>query len=160
MNKLFFKKAVIAGLIAGAVFLMLEMIMVPMFMGGSPWGPPRMIAAIVLGKSVLPMPPQPVTFDFGVIMAAVILHFILSIIYVVILGWLCRKLSIGTSMLVGGIFGLALYYINFYGFTAIFPWFEMARNWVSIFSHIMFGLVAVYAFKKIYEPVTVSSLRH
>lgn len=38
MAKLFFKKAVIAGLIAGAVFMMLEMIMVPLFMGGSPWG--------------------------------------------------------------------------------------------------------------------------
>lgn len=157
MTKLFFKKAVIAGLIAGAVFMMLEMIMVPLFMGGSPWGPPRMIAAIILGKSVLPMPPQPVTFDFGVMMAAMFLHFMLSIIYAVIIGWLCRKLSMGTSILIGAVFGLAIYVINFYGFTAVFPWFAMGRTWVSIFSHAMFGIVAAFSFKKLFEPMAISS---
>ena len=134
MTKLFFKKAVIAGLIAGVVFMMLEMIMVPMFMSGSPWGPPRMIAAIILGKSVLPMPPQPVTFDFGVMMAAMILHFMLSIIFAIIIGWLCKNLSVGTSVLVGAVIGLILYFINFYGLTAAFAWFAMGRTRVSIFS--------------------------
>ncbi len=156
MTKLFFKKVVIAGLIAGAVFMMLEMIMVPMFMGGSPWGPPRMIAAILLGKSVLPMPPQPVTFDFGVMMAAMFLHFMLSIIFAIIIGWLCKNLSVGTSVLVGAAIGLILYFINFYGLTSVFPWFAMARTWVSIFSHVMFGIVAAFSFKKLFQPVGVA----
>lgn len=156
MDKLFFKAAIIAGLIAGAVFILLEMIMVPLFMNESPWGPPRMIAAIILGTSVLPMPGQPVTFDFGVMIVAVILHFVLSIIYTIIIGRLCKNLSLGTSLLAGAIFGLALYFINFFGFTAVFPWFAMARNWISIFAHIMFGLVAVYSFKKIYHPIAIS----
>ncbi len=160
MTKLFFKKAVIAGLIAGAVFMMLEMIMVPMFMGGSPWGPPRMIAAILLGKSVLPMPPQPVTFDFGVMMAAMFLHFMLSIIFAIIIGWLCKNLRVGTSVLVGAVIGLILYFINFYGLTSVFPWFAMARTWVSIFSHVMFGMVAAFCFKKLFQPMTVSSLKN
>lgn len=34
------RSAAIAGLIAGVVFLVLELIMVPVFGGGSPWGPP------------------------------------------------------------------------------------------------------------------------
>ncbi len=76
MNKHFLKAAILAGLIAGVVFMMLEMILVPVFMNGSPWAPPRMIAAIILGKDVLPMPGQPVIFDFGVLMVAVMLHFI------------------------------------------------------------------------------------
>lgn len=39
--------------------------------------------------------------------------------------------------------------INFYGFTAIFPWFAMARNWVTVISHIVFGaVIALY-----YRPV-------
>lgn len=46
--------AVWAGVIAGAVFLVLEMVMVPMFLDGSPWGPPRMIAAMAMGEEVLP----------------------------------------------------------------------------------------------------------
>jgi uncharacterized membrane protein YagU involved in acid resistance len=157
MNKLFFKTAVKAGLIAGAIFMMLEMIMVPVFMGDSPWAPPRMIAAIILGKSVLPMPDQPVTFDFVVIMAAMVLHFMLSIIYAIIVGWLCKTLSMGNSILVGAVFGLAIYFINFYGFTALFPWFAMARNWISIFSHIMFGIVVAFSFKKLYQPMAVFS---
>ena len=49
----------------------------------------------------------------------------------------------------GAVFGLLLYVVNFYGFTAIFPWFAMAQNWVSIFSHIMFGVIAGWAYKGI-----------
>lgn len=60
MNNSFFKAVIIAALIAGAVFMMLEMIMVPLFLNGSPWAPPRLIAGIIMGKSVLPMPGQPV----------------------------------------------------------------------------------------------------
>jgi uncharacterized membrane protein YagU involved in acid resistance len=152
MNSQSFKASIWAGLIAGAVFMMLEMIMVPVFMGGSPWGPPRMIAAIVLGQDVLPTADQPASFDFGVLMAAMMLHFILSIIYAVIFGWICRKLSLGIAVLVGVVGGLLIYFINFYGFTAAFPWFAMARSWVSIVSHIMFGAVAAYSFKKLYQP--------
>jgi hypothetical protein len=42
-----------------------------------------------------------------------------------------------------------LYLINFYGFTAVFPWFAMARNWVSVFAHIIFGAVAGLAYNRI-----------
>lgn len=41
MTKHDWKAAIWAGIIAGAVFMMLEMIMVPLSLGGSPWGPPR-----------------------------------------------------------------------------------------------------------------------
>ncbi len=155
MDKNFFKAAVIAGLIAGAVFMMLEMIMVPIFMNGSPWGPPRMIAAIIMGKSVLPMPGEAVTFNFGVMMVAIMLHFVMSIIYAIILGWFCKKLRLGTAIIVGAVFGLALYFINFFAFTGVFPWFAMARNWVTVTTHLIFGIVAGYSFYKIYQPVPV-----
>jgi hypothetical protein len=76
------RAGVYAGLIAGVVFLILEMGMVWLFMGESPWAPPRMIAAIVLGEGVLPMPPdKPATFSLGIVMTAMIIHFVLSIIY-------------------------------------------------------------------------------
>jgi hypothetical protein len=43
-------------------------------------------------------------------------------------------------------FGLAIYVVNFYGFTALFPWFADARGWIAILSHAVFGLVlgAIY----------------
>lgn len=55
------------------------------------------IAAIILGKHVLPMPPQSVIFDFGVMVATMILHFMMSIVYAIIIGRLCKKLNVGTS---------------------------------------------------------------
>lgn len=146
------KAAVWAGLIAGLVFMMLEMIMVPLFLGGSPWGPPRMIAAIALGGSVLPNPPPPPTFDFGVIMTAVVVHLILSIVFAIALAFVIRRMELGMALLVGAAFGLVLYFVNFYGFTAVFPWFAMARNWVSIFSHIVFGAVAAWVYLRLVRP--------
>ncbi len=139
------KAAIMAGLIAGAVFMMLEMIMVPLFMpDGSPWGPPRMIAAIGMGKEVLP---PPATFALMPVMVAMIIHFPLSIIFAVILAFMISRFGLGIAVLIGAVFGLALYFVNFYGFTAIFPWFAMARGWVSIFAHIVFGAAAAWAYK-------------
>jgi len=65
-TQLDWKAAVWAGVIAGLVFLILEMIMVPVFANGSPWGAPRMMAAIVMGQGVLP---PLVTFDTVILMA-------------------------------------------------------------------------------------------
>jgi hypothetical protein len=138
------RAAIWSGVIAGAVFLMLEMVMVPLFLGESAWGPPRMIAAIVLGQGVLP---PPATFDFGILMVAMMVHFMLSILYALIGGAIFERMPMGTAIIVGALLGLLLYAINFHGFAAVFEWFAMARNWVSIFAHAMFGLVAAWAYK-------------
>ncbi|MGI8495642.1 MAG: hypothetical protein ACR2L1_10090 [Pyrinomonadaceae bacterium] len=137
-------KAILAGLIAGAIFMVLEMMLVPLIGGGSPWGPPRMIAAIGMGKDVLP---PPADFALVPLMVAMIIHFILSMIFGVILAFAISRFSVGIAVLIGAIFGLALYFVNFYGFTAIFPWFAMARNGITIFTHIVFGAVAAYIYK-------------
>jgi len=142
------KAAVGAGMIAGFIFLALEMFMVPVYGGGSAWGPPRMMAAIVLGKSVLP---PPATFDVGVIIVALGLHLALSVVYTVVFALAVSRLNRGLALAIGGIGGLILYLVNFYGFTLLFPWFAMARNWISIFGHIVFGLVAALAFMTIRE---------
>lgn len=141
--------AVWAGLIGGAAFMMLEMIMVPVFGGGSAWGPPRLIAAIIMGKGVLP---PPATFDIGVLMGAMAVHFPLSIIFALVLAWVVARFDTGVAVLVGAGFGLMLYLVNFYGFTAIFPWFAMARNWITIVTHIMFGVIAVAVYKQMAKP--------
>lgn len=138
------RAAVLAGLFSGFVFLILELIMVPVFMGGSPWGPPRMIAAIAMGEGVLP---PPASFDLGVVLVAMLVHFPLSIVYAIVLAFLIHRMDMGVALGAGAVFGLALYLINFYGLTAVFPWFAEGRNWVSIFAHIVFGLAAAWAYK-------------
>ncbi|MGI8548860.1 MAG: hypothetical protein ACR2M1_16305 [Gemmatimonadaceae bacterium] len=135
--------AIWSGLIAGVAFLMLEMIMVPAFLGKSMWGPPRMIGAIVLGKGVLP---PPATFDAGVVITALAVHLIFSIIFMLILAWIIYRMDFGAALGIGALFGLALYFINFYLLTGIFPWFAMARSWVSLFTHTVFGLVGAWAY--------------
>ena len=135
--------AVIAGLIAGAVFLMLEMLMVPMFLAGSPWGPPRMIAAMVMGPDVLP---PPASFDLVILMVAMMIHIVLSIVLALVFALLAKGRPMTTTIMVGAVFGLVLYLVNFYGMTAVFPWFAEARNWVSLFAHVMFGVVLGWAY--------------
>jgi hypothetical protein len=137
------KAGVYAGLIAGVVFLILEMSMVWLFMGESPWAPPRMIAAMVLGKDVLPMPDKPATFGFGVVVMAMIIHFVLAIIYGLIgAAIVANRMGYGAAIGLGALAGLVIYLINFYPIAnALFPWFAMARNWISIFAHIVFGAV-------------------
>lgn len=146
MDNKFWKSAVWAGVIAAVVMLMLELIMNPLFLGSPIWGPPRMMAAILLGKGVLP---PPASFSVEMLLGAMAVHGALSIIFAIILSFIIKKLSLTVAVLIGAIFGLALYFINFYGFTSIFPWFANARNWVQIVIHILFGIVSAWAFKSI-----------
>lgn len=131
------KTGAYAGLIAGAVFMMMEMGLVAMA-GDSPWGPPRMIAAIVMGEGVLP---PPATFDLMILMAAMAVHFMLSIVIGLVFALVARRFGLVMAVVAGAVVGLGLYVVNFYGFTAIYPWFAMARNTISIVSHIAFGVV-------------------
>lgn len=131
------KAGALAGLIAGVVFMMMEMGLVAMA-GDSPWGPPRMIAAIVLGEGVLP---PPATFDLMILMSAMAVHLMLSIVIGVGFTLVARRFGLVMAVVAGAVVGLGLYVVNFYGFTTIFPWFAMARNTISIASHIAFGVV-------------------
>ncbi|MCJ8163220.1 hypothetical protein MKJ04_00090 [Pontibacter sp. E15-1] len=151
MKAINMKAAVLAGIIAGLIFLVLEMVMVPLFLGGSPWGPPRMIGAIALGKGVLP---PPATFDIGVVLVAIVLHMILSIVYAAVIGFLVKGMTLTKALAVGAVIGLVIYFVNFYVMTGIFPWFAMARNWVSAFAHVSFGIGAAWAYKGLQEHHT------
>lgn len=138
--------AIWAGLIAGLVFMMLEMLLVHFFEPMSMWAPPRMIAAMALGRDVLP-PPD--TFNITIFIVAMMIHFPLSMVYAITLGWVVSRsdMSLSAAILAGTVFGLAIYVVNAYGFTVLFPWFANARGWIAIVSHAMFGFVlgGVYA---------------
>lgn len=132
------KAALAAAVVAGIVFMMLEMILVPVFAGGSPWGPPRMIAAIGMGKGVLP---PPATFDIVIMMVAMAIHFGLSVVFAFVFAFIARGRAMGMAIGLGVVFGLVVYLVSFYGMSAIFPWFAMARGWIPIFAHVVYGAV-------------------
>lgn len=140
------KPVVIAGILAGIAFLMAEMIMLSMS-GQSPFGPPRMMAAMVMGPEVLP---PPATFDLMIMMVAMMVHMVLSIMSAFVFGLIYTRMgrSLPKALTLGAVFGLIMYFVAFYLGTAIWPWFEMARGLISIIGHVIFGFVLGWAFHK------------
>jgi ABC-type sulfate transport system permease subunit len=142
-----------AGVIAGLVFLMLEMVLVWMAQGQSPFGPPHMMAAMVLGKEVLPPPDTWAPFDLKIVMTAMMIHFPVSIAYGLLGAWLVHRFDWAGGLMIGAALGLAIYIVNFYMIApVVFPWFEMGRNWIGAFSHLMFGAVLAGAYIALRRP--------
>jgi hypothetical protein len=53
------------------------------------------------------------------------------------------------ATLTGGAFAVAVYLINFYAMTRLFPWSVEARNWTNVFVHIAFGIVAANLYMRL-----------
>ena len=144
MRQIDWPAAIWASVIAGIVFAVLEVALVSMVQGKSIWVPLHMIAAIVLGPGAMAAPD---TFDLAVVATAVALHIVLAIVYGIILAFIIMRMDTGIAVLVGALYGLALYFINFYGFTKWFPWWAQARDWVSVFTHIVQSGLTAYLYK-------------
>ncbi len=134
------RAAVLAGIVAGAVFLVLQIaILVSLTGGSSPWVVLRMIAAMVMGQGVLP---PPATFDPGITVVALLINFVLSILFALLIAFVLHRWGLLVGIFGGALFGLALYAINYYTFTLFFPWFFPMRSWLIVLSHIVFGATA------------------
>ena len=105
----------------------------------------RLTAALLMGSAVLP---PPSTGQWDVLLVAALIHFALSIAYALILALIFAQvparlgghLHTGPALIAGAVYGLAIYGINLYGLTAFFPWFAVARDWVTLATHLVFGL--------------------
>jgi hypothetical protein len=104
----------------------------------------RLTAAIVMGPGVLP---PPATFDGSLMLIATLVHFALSIAYGLALSLFIARMSMAPALLAGAAFGACLYAINMYGFTLIFPWFAVARDWITAATHVVFGVIAAFVYK-------------
>lgn len=138
------KAAIIAGLVAGAALAAVGMILNLAVLGGLDVQQIRMTAAVVLGDRVLSPEAR---FDTPILLAAVAVHFALSILFTAVLAALVLRLKVGAAELIGLVFGFLLYAVNFYVLVELFPWFREGRGWIAIVSHLVFGLVAVLEYK-------------
>lgn len=139
--------AVCAGIVAGVLSTVVQISLWSVFSDALPtllFRDARLAAAIVMGRGVLP---PPASFDWSVILVATLIHVALSIAYGLILSWVISGLGAPLSLLAGAMFGLFVYVINMYGFTTVFPWFEAARDWITVVAHLAFGIVAAAAYK-------------
>lgn len=139
--------AAVAGFVACAFFSAVEMLIVLMVTGQSPWVPPRMVAAIVMGQGVLP---PPVSFDVAIVATALIVHAAIGVVLGLALGAIVAPFrldsDVATISIAGAVFGLIVYGFNFYVMTRFFPWFAESRNWMMVLGHVIFGAFAGYMY--------------
>jgi hypothetical protein len=136
-----------AGVIAGTLATLVQVLLWLIFTEDFPailFRDARLTAALLLGRSVLP---PPATFDAGIMLAATLVHFSLSILYAAMLAPFAVRLGSVPALLSGAVFGAALYIVNLYGFTAIFSWFAQARGWITLVAHVMFGVTIISAYR-------------
>src|SRR5262245_46267096 len=75
--------AAVAGLVAGAVLMVLELAW-SASMAESPWRIPRMVAALVMGDQTL----EPATFSLGVVTLALFIHYLLGVLFGLSIGFI------------------------------------------------------------------------
>ena len=131
------RAAFIAGLVAGLVFLIAEMLGQALIVGQSPWIYPHYTGALILGTDVLLDDISAISVIVGVL-----LHFVISVIYTLVLAAIIHEWELPVGVIVGLLFGLAVYAINHFTFTRFFPWFYPINNWLEIATHLLFGLTA------------------
>lgn len=127
-----------AGFLSGLLFLAVNMLLTSVYVG-SPWVVVRLVASVVMGKSVLP---PPATFDVTIFLVALVVHLVLSIGFACLIAYVLHRWGLIVGLLGGAVLGLALYAINFYTISFFFPWFFPMRSWIMALSHALFGACA------------------
>jgi hypothetical protein len=127
-----------AGIIAGIAFFLLQMALTARLLG-TPWIFPRMTAAIVLGRGVLP---PPATFDAGVVAVAIAIHMLLALAYTALIAFVLHRWGLLVGVVGGALLGLALYVINYWTLAGLFPWFLDLKSGIALVSHVVFGALA------------------
>lgn len=141
--------AAVAGLAAGAALMVAELIWAALVVGANPWVISHRVAAILLGHGAL----QSGEFDAGVVAAALVTHYALGVVFGLVLGWIIAgfhwERRLATTLLIGLVFGAALYLVDFHVMTSVFPWMAALRGWTTLLAHGLFGLVAALMYWKL-----------
>ena len=135
-----------AGLVGGAVLMVLELLWSTTVTGASPWRTSHLVAAIALGPDAL----QSSAFSLGVVAVALATHYVLGIVFGVVLGTIIAgfhyEANAGVLQVIGLVFGGALYLLNFHGMATFFPWIADLRGWATFIGHLIFGLSVVLTY--------------
>ncbi len=151
------RAALWAGVISGIIFLLINMLLTHFYVG-SAWVSVRLVASVILGASALP---PPASFNLGIFLVALAVHLPLSVAFASVIAAILHRWGLFVGIVGGGVFGLALYLINFYTLTFFFPWFFPMRSWIMAVSHILFGACAggIYEALEVerFEPVEANA---
>jgi hypothetical protein len=89
-------------------------------------------------------------FDLGVVALALFIHYLLGVVFAIILAFIIDgfhyESSPGMLQLFGVVFGAALYLLNFHGMSNFFPWIAELRGWGTFIGHLVFGLTVALTY--------------
>ncbi len=97
---------------------------------------PRLIATIALGSDALD--PGQVS-DAQALGVGLAVHLGLGLAFSLLISITLHRWGFWVGLIGGGLFGLALYFINTYTMSRFFPEFEYFRSWFLLGFHVLFG---------------------
>jgi hypothetical protein len=122
--------AVYAGLLAGAIFLIVN--------HGLPWFTSGLVSPSVMGRDVKP----PETIDGAATMQMMGLHLVLSVLYALVLAPFANIFHRMAAVWIGGLVGAALYAMNYLAFEYLLGRGPAQNELATALTHIAFGMVA------------------
>lgn len=149
--------AVVAGLAAGALLMVLDLVWPLLFGNGDPWGTSHKIAALVLGEQAL----QSSGFDLAVVATALVIHYSLGVLSGLVIGAAIAAMhwegSLVMTQVVGYGFGVIVYFVNFYVLPRLFPWFYDMQGEATFLGQLAFGLCAALVYRKLSRATTTTT---
>ncbi len=134
--------AVVAGIGAGAVLMVFELLWSATLGDIGPWRLSRMVAALVMGPQALASS----EFHVGLVGLALLIHYLLGIVSGLVIGVVIAgfhyESSLGMMLLIGAVFGALIYLVNFHALTRLYPWFVELRSYGAWIGHLAFGMSA------------------
>jgi hypothetical protein len=129
-----------AGLIAGAILLFAPR--------GTPWSSVTFFTPIIMGRSLPAGETMPLILVW-------LIHLGISILYGGIISGFVSHLTRARAVWLGGIIGLALYFVNLLAVSLF--WKELRGNEISVvFTHIVFGLIAAGAYRGLLQRKAIA----
>lgn len=142
-----------AGIVSGLLFLLLYLFLMPLAVGGDASVLLQYLASIVLGPETVLSASTPL-----VVSTALIVHFVLAMIWAVLITIVIHRWGMIVGILLGGLLGLAIYGINFFSFILFFPWFWPLNSTLFALIHVVFGALVggIYEYLEVeyFEPIT------
>ena len=129
-----------AGLLAGAVFLLLEYVSAAVLDAASPMGP-----AYVTLHSILNLAPGSTTDPY--LITVLFVHFGLSLATTLVLAYLVRHVVRYWAVTLGTVYGLLLYGINFFVFAMWLPDLTAANDLFMLVDYMIYGGLAAWAYQ-------------
>ena len=145
------RAVLISGVVAGTLFLLTDVLLAPRLLQVDAALLLRYFAALVLGSKVLTQTGS------DMLIVGIVVHYVLSLVFALLIAIVVHRWGLLVGIIGGAVLGLAIYSINLYTLTVVFPWFFAINSTLVLISHVIFGAVAggIYELFDHYDlPVT------